>query len=153
MTIDAPAGYLTADNIEDPAALDPAIWPGVQSAFAEALGLDEDEVEPRHKIIEELDAESLDFLDIAFRLERAFNIKIPRGGIEDAAKADLAADAYEVNGVLTPAAIERLSAAMPEISPEEFTEGLRVAEVAELFRVATFYNLVVHLLREKQDES
>ena len=68
-------GILTADTLDQ---ADPAIWDKVRDAFAEALGLDEDEVELHHKIIEDLDAESLDFLDIAFRLERAFDIKIPR---------------------------------------------------------------------------
>ena len=147
----APTGYLTHEALDDASALDPDVWPKVRTAFAEALGLDDDEVEPGHKIIEELDAESLDFLDIAFRLERAFDIKIPRGGIEDAAKNDMGADeTYEVGGVLTPAARARLMQAMPEVPPGEFKEEMRVVEVAELFRVATFYNLVLHLLAEKE---
>lgn len=146
-----PAGLLTHAHLDDPDALDPAVWPKVRTAFAEALGLDDDEVEPGHKIIEELDAESLDFLDIAFRLERAFDVKIPRGGIEDAAKNDLGeGEAYEVGGVLTPAARLRLMTALPEVPPEDFAEELRVVEVPELFRVATFYNLVLHLLAEKE---
>jgi acyl carrier protein len=139
-------GMLTADTLDQ---ADPAIWEKVRDAFAEALGLDEDEVELHHKIIEDLDAESLDFLDIAFRLERAFDIKIPRGGIESAAREGVGEEEYEVDGVLTPAALERLREAMPEVPAGELTEGLRTAEVAEHFRVATFYNLVVHLLAEK----
>jgi acyl carrier protein len=127
----------------------PEIWKKVQGAFADALGLETDEVELHHKIIEELDAESLDFLDIAFRLERAFDLKIPRGGIETTAKAGLGGEVYEIDGVLTAAALARLAEAMPEVPAEEFKTGLRVTEVAELFRVATFYNLVVHLLNEK----
>jgi len=127
----------------------PEIWKKVQGAFADALGLEADEVELHHKIIEELDAESLDFLDIAFRLERAFDLKIPRGGIETTAKAGLGGEVYEIDGVLTAAALARLAEAMPEVPADEFTPGLRVTEVAELFRVATFYNLVVHLLNEK----
>lgn len=139
-------GILTVDNLEE---ADPVIWGKLRAAFAEALGLDEDEVELHHKIIEELDAESLDFLDIAFRLERAFNIKIPRGGIEGAAREGVADEEYEVDGVLTAAALGRLIEAMPEIPASEFTEGLRTTEIPELFRVATFYNLVVHLIAEK----
>lgn len=130
--------------------VDPEIWRKVQEAFAEALGLDEEEVTLDAKVIEDLGAESLDFLDLAFRLERAFGIKIPRGGIEDAAKSDLGDEGYEVEGVLTPAALERLAVALPEVPRDEFREGLRTVEVAELFRVATFYNLVVHLLEEKE---
>jgi acyl carrier protein len=140
------AGRLSADTLDQ---ADPEIWGKVREAFAEALGLDEDEVELEHKIIEELDAESLDFLDIAFRLERAFDIKIPRGGIESAAREGVSEEEYEVDGVLTDKALQSLKEAMPEVPPEEFSPGLRTAEVPELFRVATFYNLVVHLLAEK----
>ncbi len=143
-------GMLTHALLDDPSALDPKIWSGVQNAFAEALGLDDDEVQPSSKIIEELDAESLDFLDIAFRLERTFSIKIPRGGIESAAREDVGEEAYEVDGVLTDAALVRLRGALPEIPPEEFHSGLRTVEVPELFRVATFYNLVLHLMNQAE---
>ena len=146
MTV-TPNGILKAANFE---AADPEVWSKVQTAFAEALGLDDDEVELNHRVIADLDAESLDFLDIAFRLERAFGIKIPRGGIEQAAKDGLDNEPYEVDGVLTPSALDRLIQAMPEVPRGEFAEGLRVAQVPELFRVATFYNLVVHLLAEKE---
>ena len=58
------------------------IWSKVSVAFQEALGLDEDEVAFEMTIIADLDAESLDLLDITFQLERAFDISIPRGGIQ-----------------------------------------------------------------------
>jgi acyl carrier protein len=129
---------------------DPAIFDVVQDAFAEALGLDLDEVSYESKIIDDLGAESLDLLDIVFRLERSFDIKIPRGGIETAAKDGLTGDeVYEVNGVLTSLGLEKLSQAMPEVPREEFTEGLKVAEVPLLFRVATFCRLICHLMEEK----
>lgn len=132
-----------------PAHVDRNIWAKVRSAFAGALGLDEDEIDYNARVIGDLGAESLDFLDIAFRLERAFDIKIPRGGIERTAQASMGDEPYEVGGVLTKSALERLAEAMPEIPREEFHEGLRTSEVASLFRVATFYNLVVHLMAEK----
>jgi len=129
--------------------VDPQIWSKVREAFAEALGLDDDEVTLESTVIGELGAESLDFLDIAFRLERAFDIKIPRGGIEDAAREGVDDEDYEVDGVLTPTALTRLAEAMPEVPAEEFKAGLRTTEVPELFRVATFYNLVVHLMAQR----
>lgn len=136
-----------------PAGVDEKIWAKVRTAFAEALGLDEDEVSYDSKVIDDLGAESLDFLDIAFRLERAFDIKIPRGGIEKTAQEGLGDEAYEVAGVLTPVALQKLSEAMPEIPKEEFAEGLRTSEVPNLFRVATFYNMVVHLLKQKEAQA
>jgi acyl carrier protein len=58
------------------------VFPVVRECFADALGLDEDEVCLDSYVIDDLGAESLDFLDISFRLEEAFEIKIPRGDIQ-----------------------------------------------------------------------
>lgn len=140
------ARYERATTFDD---VDEAIWSKVQEAFAEALGLDEDEVEFDAAVIGDLGAESLDFLDIAFRLERAFDIKIPRGGIEQSARED-SGEQYEVDGVLTPLALEKLRQAMPEVPAERFAPGLKATQVPELFVVGTFYNLVVYLLAEKE---
>lgn len=130
--------------------VDHAIFSKVQDAIAEALGLDDDEVELAAKLIDDLGAESLDFLDIVFRLERAFDIKIPRGGVESQARAGLETDVvYEIDGVLTEAGLAKLAEAMPEVPPEDFRSGLKVSEIATLFRVATFYRICVTLLREK----
>jgi acyl carrier protein len=139
----APWGTMT--TIAD---LDPNIWPKVRDAFAVALGLDDDEVAPDARLIEELGAESLDFLDIVFRLERSFDIKIPRGGVETTARDEMEEE-YEVDGVLTTEGLAKLAEHMPEVPPEEFREGLRVSEIPDLFRVATFYNIVVVLLELK----
>lgn len=130
---------------------DEQIWLGVSSAFAEALGLDDDEVTRDAKVIDDLGAESLDFLDIAFRLERTFDVKIPRGGVEAAARDGLVdGEPYELEGVLTARGLEALREAMPEVPPDEFHEGLKTAEVPTLFRVATFYRLVLHLMAEAE---
>jgi acyl carrier protein len=55
------------------------IFSKVQGVLADALGVDEEEVTPEASLREDLGAESIDFLDISFRLEKAFGIKIPRG--------------------------------------------------------------------------
>ena len=141
---------LTAIEIAE--TVDHAIFAKVQDAIAEALGLDEDEVELDAKLIDDLGAESLDFLDIVFRLERAFDIKIPRGGVEAQARAGLDDDTvYELDGVLTDAGLAKLAEAMPEVPAEDFKPGLKVSEIATLFRVATFYRICVTLLQEKNE--
>lgn len=133
-----------------PAGVDEATFEKVRTCIAEALGLDEEEVTYGSRLIGDLGAESLDFLDIAFRLERAFDVRIPRGGIETASKEGLAeGEAYEVGGVLTPAALERLAAHMPEVPREEFRPGLKVSEVSSLMRVGTFCNIVTGLRAAK----
>ncbi len=134
---------------ELPVDVDPAVFGKVQSCIADALGLDTDEVHYTSRLIGDLGAESLDFLDIAFRLERAFDVRIPRGGIEAASKEGLeAGESYEVNGVLTDKAREQLILHMPEVPPAEFKPGLKVSEVPTLMRAGTFYNVVVGLRAE-----
>ena len=53
-----------------------AIYPKVAEIIADALGCDEEEVQPESSLINDLDAESIDFLDIVFRLEREFKVNI-----------------------------------------------------------------------------
>ncbi|MAA78227.1 MAG: acyl carrier protein [Deltaproteobacteria bacterium] len=125
------------------------IWEKVSIAFQEALGLDEDEVEFDMTIIEDLDAESLDLLDITFQLERSFDISIPRGGIQKTAQEGADNDGLQSDGTLTDNALVRLAEAMPEIPKEKFVQGLKPNDIPNLFVVGTFYNLVVRLLNEK----
>ncbi|MCB9796960.1 MAG: acyl carrier protein [Alphaproteobacteria bacterium] len=126
------------------------IFEEVRGAIAEALGLDDDEVELESRLIDDLGAESLDFLDIVFRLERAFDIKIPRGGVEAQSRAGMQeGEVYELDGVLTELGREKLAEAMPEVPGEEITEGFKSAEIPTLFRVATFCRIVATLLAEK----
>lgn len=126
-----------------------AVFDKVRDAFVEALGVDEDEVHLKAKVIDDLGAESLDFLDIVFRLERSFDLKIPRGDLERQAQESMAGEEYEVDGVLTERALEQLRTVMPEVDPSEIRAGLRAKDIPRLFLVETFYRIVVNLLREK----
>ena len=124
------------------------VYERVVDAFCEALGLDDDEVERTSLVIDDLGAESLDFLDIAFRLERAFGIKIPRGQIQKAAEAQ-AGEAFEVEGKLTEAGAAALRDALPEAPQDRIVAGFPVRDIPRLFTVETFLNLVHKLLAEK----
>ena len=125
------------------------IFDKVRDAFVEALGVDDDEVEMNATVIDDLGAESLDFLDIVFRLERAFNSKIPRGDLERQVQESMGDDPYEIDGVLTEKALRELAEAMPEVTPEELLPGLKTKDIPRLFRVATFHNICVKLLQAK----
>ena len=78
-----------------------AVFPKVAQIIADALGCDIDQVKPEVPLIEGLDAESIDFLDLIFRLERAFGVKIPRGKIVEDARGDLAEADFEQKGAVT----------------------------------------------------
>jgi acyl carrier protein len=129
------------------------IYEKVKESVVEALGVDDDEVTPDAVLFDDLGAESLDLLDIVFRLEKEFSIKIPRGGIQaDALSGEgenLKEEDLVVDGVLTPLGIEKLKIAMPEVDPSRITEGFRVDDIATLFTVQTFVNITKQLLEEK----
>jgi acyl carrier protein len=129
-----------------------AVYKRVVEEFCEALGLDEDEVEPDSTVIDDLGAESLDFLDIAFRLERAFGVKVPRGEIQRSAEATAGGE-FEVEGKLTEAGAVALREAMPEVDPDAIEEGFLVRDIPRLFTVRTFHNMVLKLIAEKDAEA
>ena len=121
---------------------------GVVRMIAEALARDADEVQLDSRLIEDLGAESIDFLDIVFRLEQLFAIEIPRGKIIEDARGDLGEAAFVCDGYLTPEGLARLRAYLDEVPADRFPARLRVAEVPLLFTVETFCKVVVRALKE-----
>jgi acyl carrier protein len=130
------------------------IYEKVKESVVEALGVDEEEVTPDAVLFDDLGAESLDLLDIVFRLEKEFGIKIPRGGIQtDALSAEgenLKEEDLIVDGVFTPLGIEKLKKSMSEVDPSRITEGFRADDIPTLFTVQTFVNITKKLVEEKE---
>ena len=129
------------------------IYEKVKESVVEALGVDEEEVTPTAVLFDDLGAESLDLLDIVFRLEKEFGIKIARGGIQadtmSAEGENLKEEDLMVDGVLTPLGIQKLKEAMSEVDPSRITEGFRADDIPTLFTVQTFVNIVKKLLEDK----
>jgi acyl carrier protein len=109
------------------------VFSKVQSALVDALGVDEDEVTPTARLVGDLGAESIDFLDIVFRLEKAFNIKIPRGELfpEDI----LTNTQYVQNGRMTGEGLEQLKARMPFADLTAFSANPVVQDFGNLLTV------------------
>jgi acyl carrier protein len=94
-------------------------------------------------LVGDLGAESIDFLDIVFRLERAFNIKIPRGDLFP--ENILASPEFVKDGKLTPQGVEELKRRMPHADLSGFEQNPNVAELPNLFTV----NMIVKYVEEK----
>ncbi len=120
-----------------------AIFPKAAAAMAEALGCDTEDVKPDSSLINDLGAESIDFLDIVFRLERAFKVKIPRGKIVEEARGPLSEAEFQSGGVVTEAGVARLKIFLSEVPAERFPSPLKVAELPKLFTVETFCKMVI----------
>ncbi len=112
----------------------------VREVIAEALARDVSEVQVEHNLMEDLGAESLDFLDIVFKLERAFGIQITRGEMERAARGDMTDEEFAPAGVISEAGLARLRELMPEAA-DRIKPGLRPVQILALFSVKTFVNL------------
>lgn len=112
------------------------IYEKVQETLVDALGLDEDEITPEATLMGDLGAESIDFLDIVFRLEKSFDIKIPRGELfpENLAAGD---PNLVQDGKVTPAGLQELRTRMPHADFDAFESDPRVENIQNLFTVNT----------------
>ena len=127
-----------------------AVFPKVAQTMADALGCDAEQITVAVPLIEGLDAESIDFLDIVFRLERAFQVKIPRGKIVEDARGDPPESEFEQKGIVTEAGMQQLRAYLTEVPPERFKSPMKVADIPRLFTPETFCKLVIRAQRASQ---
>lgn len=105
----------------------------VRESLVDALGVDEDEVTPEARIGADLGAESIDYLDIVFRLEKAFNVKIPRGDLFP--DSVLNSDEFVQDGKLTEKGLAELRNRMPYANLSEFEKNPNVQDIGDLFTV------------------
>jgi len=115
----------------------------VREALVDALGVDEDEVTPEARIGGDLGAESIDYLDIVFRLEKAFNIKIPRGDLFP--DNILSSDEFVQDGKLTEKGLAELKARLPHADLSRFEKDPNVQDIADLFTV----DMIVRYIESK----
>ena len=125
-----------------------AVFPKVAETMADALGCDVEDIKPDVSLIEGLDAESIDFLDMVFRLERAFKIKIPRGKIVENARGTLPEAEFEQNGIVTEKGLAQLREYLSEVPADRFKTPMKVADIPRLFTPTTFCKLVVRAQKE-----
>jgi acyl carrier protein len=116
------------------------VFEKVKETLVDALGVDEEEVTPDATLTGDLGAESIDFLDIVFRLEKVFNIKIPRGelfpdGIFNNPE-------FVKDGRLTASGLAQLKTSMPHVDFAEFEQDPDINKMASLFKVQTIVSYV-----------
>jgi len=113
----------------------------VQEVLVDALGVDDDEVTAEATLMGDLGAESIDFLDIVFRLEKMFGIKIPR---EELFPAESLMNDSELihNGKLTEKGLAELRQRMPHTDLAEFESDPDINKLGDLFTVGAIVNYV-----------
>lgn len=120
------------------------IFEKVREVLTDALGVDDDEVTPEATLSGDLGAESIDYLDIVFKLEKKFDVKIPRGELfpEGLAAAD---PSFVQDGTVTASGLDELRKRMPHADVETFAKNPKVENIASLFTV----NMIVNFLERK----
>lgn len=110
------------------------IYQKVSATLVEALNVDEDEIKPTATLQGDLGAESIDFLDIVFKLEKAFSVEIPR---KDLSPEDILTNAtYVQDGKVTPAGIAELKKRMPFADFTKFEASPQIRDFSNLITVS-----------------
>lgn len=116
------------------------IFPIVQQTLADALGVDEFEVKPESSLVEDLGAESIDFLDVLFRLEKKFSINIPR---EELFPEDILASAeYVQDGKISAEGVKLLKERMPFADVSALEVDPQINNFGNLITVQAICNYV-----------
>ncbi len=121
------------------------IYQKVSATLVEALNVDEEDVKPTSTLQGDLGAESIDFLDIVFRLEREFGIKIPRGELfpESIFQGD---PEFVQDGKVTTRGLDELRARMPFADLSRFAADPSVQNLGKQLTVQDMCNFVEHKL-------
>jgi len=121
------------------------VFEQVREVLIDALGVDEEEITGKATLMGDLGAESIDFLDIVFRLEKAFGIKIPR---EELFPAETLMNNSELvnNGKLTAKGLAELKEKMPHTDLSVFTDDPDINKLGDLFTVDSIVNYVENKL-------
>jgi acyl carrier protein len=130
-----------------------AIFEIVRDAIVLALAVEPDEVEPEKKLISELGAESIDFLDITFRLEQCLPIKIPRDDLIEQAEEIFGEEAAVDRGrLLTPLGVYLIQNRLGGIDLSQVKVGMTVEEISDLWTVQSWVVLAQRLLDTITDQ-
>lgn len=125
------------------------IFDKVKEVLMDALAVDEDEVTPEASLRKDLGAESIDFLDIVFKLEQEFGFKVQQG---EMFPENVTQDpSYVQGGKITPEGLAALKQRLPHMDLSEFEQDPQVDKVADYFTVDTVVRFVENKLNAAVD--
>jgi acyl carrier protein len=119
------------------------IQTAVQEAVVGALGVGEDEATPDATLMDDLGAESIDLLDILFRIERSTGVKIQASDLGDYIQGGISDEEFgDADGIVSPKGLEHLQKVMPQISADEYEGKLEAEKVISYFTVQNLADMV-----------
>jgi acyl carrier protein len=116
--------------------------------LVEVLGVNPKAVRLDSVLVTDLGAESIDLLDLSFRIEEQFKVRIEANELEREARRRLPGGEYEKNGYLTDAALGELRTLLPEVDAGKLAQGLRKTDLPSLLTVSFFVHLIARKLAQ-----
>jgi acyl carrier protein len=115
----------------------------VQEAVTGALGVGEDEATPDATLMDDLGAESIDLLDILFRIERSTGVKIQASDLGEYIQGGIPDDEFgDENGIVSDKGLDQLKKVMPQINEDDLRGSLEAEKVITLFTVGNLADMV-----------
>ena len=128
------------------------VLPRVRQIVAETLMIEPDAVHDDTVLIEELNADSMDFVEITYRLEIEYGIRFYEGPVFEDLEALFRPETLSENDELTEHGVSVLRARMPEIDSAKFAVGMPTSQIEALFTPATFTRSVVEMVQVQQGD-
>jgi acyl carrier protein len=127
------------------------IFEQLKPLLVEVLGVRPDQIHPHCELVGDLGAESIDLLDLTFRIEEAFKVRIEANELERQAIQQMPGGFYEKDGYLTDEALAEIRRAAPELDQEKLVAGLRKADIPALLTVGFFVSLIQRKLSVSEE--
>ncbi|MFD4432577.1 acyl carrier protein [Nocardia sp. NPDC058497] len=129
------------------------LLPIVQFAVADALGVEEAEVVAEASLVDDLGAESIDMLDILFRIQRESGIKVSVSDMEALMRGPDGVDLFDDDEVVTEAGLAQLERALPQFDRTQLSGPLTAEQVVGLFTVQNLVDMVHDRARAAAEEN
>jgi acyl carrier protein len=130
---------------------DEEILEELKPLLAEVLGVAPERIHRKSVLVADLGAESIDLLDLSFRIEERFRVTIEANEIEQEARQRMPGGVYERDGFLTDEALAEIRRAAPELDPAKLVQGLRKVDLPALLTVGFFVQLIARKLATKTE--
>ena len=127
------------------------IFEELKPVLLETLGVAPERIHMESVLVADLGAESIDLLDLSFRIEEKFKVTIEANELEREAKKRLPGGVFEKDSFLTEEALAELRRAAPELDPARLVKGLRKTDLPSLLTVGFFVHLIERKLAAKQE--
>jgi acyl carrier protein len=130
---------------------DEEIFEELKPLLVEVLGVAPERIRRESALVADLGAESIDLLDLSFRIEERFQVTIEANEIEREAKQRMPGGIYEQDGFLTEEALAEIRRAAPDLDPGKLVKGLRKVDLPALLTVGFFVRLIARKLSTKTE--